>query len=151
MTSKAIIASTDVPAYEFDRKTAMSAKGFEVDTALANLKGRMSLIVKAGDGVMFDAALFTWDVTHRGLIGKGEGARWATQGDYVTNAETGLGFDKSYGTQLVRLGYAVGPFNVKAGSKEWTFLAKNASKAPVGKVLCPDALDERGRVKAVKG
>lgn len=103
-------------------------------------------LARTQGGVMWDAALLVHYVVgpdtkdDAGLIG--EGRAYNDQTDYVVR---GLGFAKSYGTTLKRLGRAATVHGVRRGSREWTFLASNAQRAEVGRAV---ALEDTGEFKA---
>lgn len=127
---------------------AQVTKGEGLDAAAltAQVRDAAASVDKERGNVMWDAALLVHFVVspetkdHAGIIG--EGRAYNDQSDYVVR---GLGFAKSYGTTLKRLGRAAIVHKVRKGSREWTFLASNAQRAEVGRAV---ALDDTAEFKA---
>ena len=127
---------------------AQVTKGEGLDAAALTTAVREAAagVDKARGEVMWDAALlvhFVVDPSTKDAAGIiGEGRAYNDQSDYVVR---GLGFAKSYGTTLKRLGRAAIVHKVRKGSREWTFLASNAQRAEVGKAV---ALDDTAAFKS---
>lgn len=117
--------------------------GFEdFDAATQQVKDEATVGAKVRGHVMWNAALhahYVLDVAKGDYIGA-EG-RWADQGQYAA----AMGYGKSYGTTLKRLGRAATVHGVRRGSATWTFLASHAQRAEVGKAI---ALDDTEAFKA---
>lgn len=111
-------------------------EGFgDLDAAVASVAAAKAGTDRAVGHVMWNAALLAHNVleTNRGdYIGRDK--PYADQGAFVA----ALGFGKSYGTLLKRLGRAAVVHGVKRGSAAWTFLAVNGGRAEVGKAVALD-------------
>lgn len=122
---------------------AQATKGFEdFDAATAQVKEEATIGAKVRGHVMWNAALhahYVLDVAKGEFLG--EGGRWQDQGQYAA----AMGYGKSYGTVLKRLGRAATVHGVRRGSATWTFLASHAQRAEVGKAV---ALDDTAEFKA---
>lgn len=114
--------------------------GFEdFDAATKQVQEEATIGAKVRGHVMWNAALhahYALDTARGELIG--EGNRWADQGQYAA----AMGYGKSSGTLLKRLGRAAVVHKVRRGSATWTFLASHAQRAEVGKAIALDSTEE---------
>lgn len=115
-------------------------EGFaDFDAATSQVREEATIGAKVRGHVMWNAALhahYVLDVAKAEFVG--EGQRWADQGQYAA----AMGYGKSYGTTLKRLGRAATVHGVRRGSATWTFLASHAQRAEVGKAIALDSTDE---------
>lgn len=113
----------------------------QIAKTVADSKRQADRVV--GD-VMWTAALTTHNVAEVSrAIGK-DGV-WSSQADYAK----AIGFGPAYVTRLKRLGRAAVVLGVTKSSREWTFLASYADRAPVGKAIADatDSADLKRRLK----
>lgn len=132
--SKALATRTVLDAVEAPTFTVKMARdGFgDLDAAVSAVVAEKSAADRVAGHVMWNAALLAFNVleSNRGdYIGAEKS--WKDQGAFVE----ALGFSKSYGTKLRRLGRAAVVHGVKRGSGLWTFLASNVGNAAVGKAV----------------
>lgn len=100
-------------------------KAIDLDFATSSIRERQAEVTRAGNGVMFDAALLTHAVVAAENIGKGK--PFATQGDYAKAIQ----FAPSYVSRLKYIGRAVVVHGVTKASGDFAFLCQHGSNAKV--------------------